>query len=127
MSETTTQADRDQKSGRFLPGNSGFGGRPKGARNRLGEAFLEDLRDSWNEVGAIALKRCADEDPAAYCRIVASLLPRDLNINIAVDPHGFVEKFRTAVALLGNDLPPRQVRRPLPGQRVIEHADVDKV
>jgi hypothetical protein len=126
MTETAT-SDRDQRSGRFLPGNSGFGGRPRGSRNKLGEAFLEDLRDAWNEHGATALTACAINEPGTFCKIVSSLLPRTVDINIAVDPQGFVEKFRTAVALLGNDLPPRQVRRPLPGQRVIENVDVDKV
>jgi hypothetical protein len=51
---------------------------------------------SWNEVGAIALKRAAEEDPVGYCKIIASLMPRDLNLNIAVDPTAFIETFRTA-------------------------------
>jgi Family of unknown function (DUF5681) len=125
MSETTTQTDRDER-GRFQPGNTGNGGgRPRGSRNKLGEAFLEDLRDSWNEVGAIALKRCAQEDPAAYCRIVAGLLPRDFNINLAVDVADFSTRFQTALAMLGNTPAPRQIRKPLPGQpRTIEHDDV---
>jgi hypothetical protein len=124
MSETTTQADRDQKNGRFLPGNSGFGGRPKGARNRLGEAFLQDLRDSWNEVGTIALKRAAEEDPVGYCRIIAGLLPRSIDLNVSIDAVAFADKFRMACELLGNEPAPRQIRKRLPGQRVIEHNDV---
>jgi hypothetical protein len=34
--------EQDEK-GRFVPGNSGNGGRPKGSRNRLGEAFVAGL------------------------------------------------------------------------------------
>jgi hypothetical protein len=123
MSETEISAGRDQRSGRFLPGNTGFNGRPKGSRNKLGEAFLEDLRESWNEVGAIALKRAAEEDPVGYCKIIASLMPRDLNLNIAVDPTAFIETFRSARSLLGNPEPPR-LRRSLRKQPpVIEHDD----
>ena len=34
---------RDIRTGRFLVGNPGNGGRPPGARSLLGEQFLEDL------------------------------------------------------------------------------------
>jgi hypothetical protein len=121
MSEITTQTDRDER-GRYKTGNIG-GGRPKGARSKLGEAFLEDLRDAWNERGAESLRRCVEEEPGTFCKIVASLLPRDLNINVAIDAVAFADKFRVACELLGNTEPPRQVRRPLPGQRVIEHGE----
>jgi hypothetical protein len=33
-------AERDPDTGQFLVGHSGIGGRPKGSRNKLGEAFL---------------------------------------------------------------------------------------
>ena len=29
--------------------------------------------------------RCATEEPAAFCKIVASLLPKDVNLNIGVN------------------------------------------
>jgi len=120
MSETLTQSDRDPKTGQFLVGHSGNGGRRPGARSKLGEAFLEDLRDCWNERGASALARCAEEDPAAFCKIVASLLPKTVDINLEIDASAFAEKFRSAQAMLGNAEPPR-LRRPLPGQ-TIEHS-----
>jgi hypothetical protein len=112
MTDVTT-IERDTKSGRFIAGNSGNGGRKPGARNKLGEAFLEDLRDSWNESGAVALRRCADEDPAAYCRIVASLLPRDLNLNLTLDATAFADRWRQASELLGHEVAPPMPRRSL--------------
>jgi hypothetical protein len=113
MSEITTQADRDAKNGRFLPGNSGFGGRPKGSRNKLSENFLADLHDCWERFGPQALERCATEDPAAFCKILAGLMPRDVNLNVGVvDAMEFAEKFRSACEMLGNEPPPRP-RRPL--------------
>jgi hypothetical protein len=118
MSEITTN-DRDQKNGRFLPGNNG-GGRKPGARNRLGEAFLEDLKNSWNECGAVALKRAAEEDPAAYCRIVAGLLPKDININATLNVEEFASRYRSALEMLGNEPELPKPRRQL---RIINHAD----
>jgi hypothetical protein len=119
MSEITTSADRDGRTGRFLPGNAGNGGRKPGQRNKLGEQFLSDLRDVWQTHGIEALEKCAVEEPGTFVRVIAGLLPRSVDINVAVDPQSFVDTFRNAVELLGNKVPPR-LRRPLPG-RVIEH------
>jgi hypothetical protein len=120
MSETT-QNDRDERTGRFVAGNSGNGGRRRGARSKLGEAYLEDLRDAWNELGAQALRQCAEQEPGTFCKIIASLLPKTIDLNIAVDATAFADRFRTASELLGNEPSPR-LRKPLPGQpRVIEH------
>lgn len=119
MSETATH----ERDGRFVKGGKPGPGRPVGSKSKLGEQFLLDLRDLWDRRGVEVLERVADEDPAALLRAVSSLLPRDLNINIGVDPQGFVDKFRSALALLGNEAPPRP-RRPLPNQpkvKVIEH------
>jgi hypothetical protein len=100
-------AERDAKTGRFLAGNSGNGGRKPGQRNKLGEAFIADLRDVWEEMGVDALKRCAQEEPSQFIRVVASLLPRDLNINttVGVDPQNLLTTFRSALAALGNPVP----------------------
>jgi hypothetical protein len=118
---TPSPSDRDQRTGRFLPGNSGFGGRPKGARSKLGEQFLEDLRTVWEERGIEALRRCAEEEPSAFVRVLAGLLPRDLNINatttIGIDPTNVLTTFRTAIAALGNQVPAR-----LPRAKVINNA-----
>lgn len=63
----------------FGPGNPG---RPKGSRNKLGEKFIEDLYADWSENGVQALKECRETNPAAYVKTVASLLPKDVNINV---------------------------------------------
>lgn len=74
-------AEKDEK-GRFLPGNSGFGGRPKGARNKLGEQFISDLYDDWQKHGVETLAIVRAEKPDQYLKVVASILPKDLNVNI---------------------------------------------
>jgi hypothetical protein len=118
MSDTTQPIDRDETSGRFLPGNAGNGGRKPGQRNRLGEAFIADLASSWEKQGATALLRCALEEPATYCKIIASLLPRDISLDVGVSVGLFALSFETALQTLGADQP--RPRPKLPGQKVAE-------
>ena len=67
----------------WSPGQSGNpNGRPKGARNKLGEAFIADLHDAWLEGGSEAIRRCIDEKPAEFIRIIASLIPKEMDLNI---------------------------------------------
>jgi hypothetical protein len=121
MSETMLQIERDaaerDRGGRFVIGGKPGPGRPVGSRSRLGEQFLLDLRDAWSEHGPTALARCAEEEPAQFCRIVASLLPKDVNVNttVGVDAHGVLATFRAAVEALGNTPPAR-----LPNAKVID-------
>ncbi len=63
----------------FKPGNPG---RPKGARNKLGEAFIEDLHRSWEAQGREVIDRVIKDKPEQYLKVIASLMPKDLNVNI---------------------------------------------
>lgn len=72
---------RDEQTGRFLPGNIG-GGRPKGSRNKLGEAFIEALHDDFCEHGVAAIQVVRAEKPDQYLKVIASLLPKDVNLNV---------------------------------------------
>jgi hypothetical protein len=75
------QLVKDAETGRFLPGNIG-GGRPKGARNKLGEAFIQALHDDFEEYGIAAVKAVREEKPDQYLKVIASLLPKDVNLNL---------------------------------------------
>lgn len=71
---------KDDK-GRFLTGNIG-GGRPKGARNKLGEAFVSDLLADWEEHGPAVIAEVREEKPDQYLKVVASILPKELNVKV---------------------------------------------
>lgn len=74
--------ERDPKTGQFKVGHTGMGGRPKGSRNLLGEAFLADMYADWQEHGETVIKTVRADKPDVYLKTVASILPRDLNVNL---------------------------------------------
>lgn len=76
------QPKQDEKTGRFIAGNGGNGGRPKGSRNKLGEAFLNDLYANWQQHGVETIETVREDNPEVYLKVVASILPKDLNVNI---------------------------------------------
>ena len=76
LAHGTEAAVRDTH-GRFITGNNG-GGRKKGSRNRLTETLIAAIENDFADYGPEALAKLRADDPAAYLRIVASLVPRDL-------------------------------------------------
>src|SRR6266542_1434941 len=68
-----------QRGRPFVPGQSGNpAGRPKGARNKLTEAFLSALANDFAAHGPAAIERLRSRDPSRYLKLVASIMPRDL-------------------------------------------------
>ena len=63
----------------FQKGHPGGPGR-KGVRNRLSTALLEALAADFEEFGAEAVKITRVERPAEYLKIVAGILPKELEI-----------------------------------------------
>lgn len=69
--------------GRFLPGVSGNpAGKPKGARTKLGEQFLSALQEDFETNGAAAIVEVRETRPSDYLKVIASLMPKDLNLNV---------------------------------------------
>lgn len=73
---------QDPKTGRFVSENSGGPGRPKGSRNKLGEAFLKDMQQAWEERGPEVIQEVMNEKPDQFLKVVASILPKELNLNV---------------------------------------------
>lgn len=102
LSEGTEKKLRNLKP--FKPGQSGNPkGRPKGARNRLGTAFLEALEDDFNRFGSQAITQVREQKPEVYMRVVAGLLPKEANINVEAG-EAFVELWRRISDGLGEEL-----------------------
>lgn len=81
--EATGEKQADTK---FKPGESGNpNGRPKGSRNKLGEAFIEALHDDFQEHGITAITTMRADDPGGYVRVIAGLLPKEFKIETTSD------------------------------------------
>lgn len=55
-------------------------GRPKGSRHKLTEDFVTKLAADFAKHGKGAIAVARETDPAAYCRLIASLAPKDINL-----------------------------------------------
>lgn len=87
----------------FKPGNPG---RPKGSRNKLGEAFIEDMLADWEANGPSAIREVREKKPDAYLKVVASILPKDLNVNINQTDHMTDEQLIERIRLLDATIRP---------------------
>ena len=63
----------------FKKGNPG--GRPKGSRNKLSEAFIKALADDFIEHGEDAINRVRGEKPEAYLGTIAKLMPKLMELS----------------------------------------------
>ncbi len=70
---------------KWKPGQSGNPkGRPKGSRDVITKAFIDDLTNDWREHGAEALEQARKERPAEYVRMVANLLPKEAKVQLNI-------------------------------------------
>src|SRR3954454_1362094 len=56
--------------------------RPRGSCNKLGEQFIADLHETWKRRGIEAIERTIDEHPGQYLKVIAMLMPKDMNVNV---------------------------------------------
>ena len=65
----------------FKIGNSGNGGRPKGSRNKLSEAFLRALSDDFETNGLATVEKVREDKPDAYLNVIGRLMPKLMELS----------------------------------------------
>jgi hypothetical protein len=84
-SDSTVRKHRQRGLIPWKPGQSGNPkGRPQGSRNKLSEDFFRDLCDAWQAFGKPALMTAAWTHPVEFVRVVASLMPKELEATVTV-------------------------------------------
>lgn len=67
---------------RFKPGATG---RPQGSRDRISQAFLTDLAETWRTHGIKALVYVAENDQSTFVKLPAALLAKEIEIKRPLD------------------------------------------
>jgi hypothetical protein len=93
---------KDEKTGRFVTGNSG-GGRPKGSRQELAREFLDDMRKIWGECGPDVLRRVVELDPAAFLRAMTAIMPKEIDLNVNRFDEMSLEQLKSQYAALARE------------------------
>lgn len=71
---------------RFQPGQSGNpGGMAKGVRNKLNGDFLRALSRDFDAHGIKAIETAREKDPVGYVKVIASLLPKQVEQSQPLD------------------------------------------
>ena len=73
---------RDNTTGQFVKGHIGGPGRSKGSRNKLGEAFIEDMYVAWQTSGKEVIADVIKDDPATFLRSMVALMPKEMDVNV---------------------------------------------
>ena len=85
MNTTAERTEKLQRGRPFKPGQSGNPqGRPRGSRNKITKLLLdlveaEVAKSTQGGTGSLAALR--ESDPATFWRLVASLVPRELEFD----------------------------------------------
>jgi Family of unknown function (DUF5681) len=115
LNSEATEGSRDRRKSlpqAYKPGQSGNpAGRPKGSRNKLGEAFIEDVYNTWKDRGKEVLDWMCENDPTAFARIVAGILPQKMEADV---------NHRVQVVLIPEPKSPEQLEALYSNPKVIE-------
>jgi len=58
------------------------GGRPLGAKNKLSEDFVAALAADFERYGLYPIVRTRNKDPGGYLRVIASIIPKEIQANV---------------------------------------------
>jgi len=79
--DTAPKVINGRINGRFALGYSGCpGGSPEATRRAFNKRFLLDLAEDWQQHGREVFKRVRRESPAAYLKVCAMLVPKEMRI-----------------------------------------------
>jgi hypothetical protein len=119
--------------GRFTPGHKSIGGRKTGSRNRLSENFLADLHAEWKRSGKKVLQRVAETAPETFLRCVATVLPKALEVDgalnvthrseLSVEISDFNEAYQRWGKFLGARMPTMIEAEPIENDQATETDD----
>ena len=90
-------------------------GKPKGCRHMLTDTFYRDLLKAWNEHGEAAIMAALAESPLGFCKIIASLMPREDQHTIEISLQNVIEQAEQRIEHIKRpviDLQPRPEREP---------------
>lgn len=68
---------RDERGRFIIPPKSP--GRPPSSRNALGEDFIRALAEDFKANGKQAVEKVRDENPAAYLKVIAQIVPKEVH------------------------------------------------
>jgi hypothetical protein len=68
--------------------------------------FIEALAEDFEKYGAEAIERVRIEKPEAYLKVIASLLPKDLNLNVSKYDHLTDEQLISRLRVLSKQAAP---------------------
>lgn len=81
MSLAETSDKTDRKPWLFGPNNTAnLAGRPKGSKNKLGEAFVAALHEDFQEHGVKVIETVRLEKPDVYLKVIAQIIPKEFTI-----------------------------------------------
>ena len=81
-------------------------GRPKGSRHKLSEDFIRALAEDFENHGKDAIVKMREDRPGDYIRVIASLVPKDLNLNVNEYEHWTDEQLADRIEQLDRELEP---------------------
>jgi hypothetical protein len=79
------RANGETSKGRFVSGNPGLPGRPKGSRNLLADAMIDNLYKDWQQHGIQAIRAARENRPVEYLKVVAVIVSKCGDLSLADD------------------------------------------